>query len=111
MPLHDPRVDAYIERAAAFARPILRELRARAHSACPGLTENIKWGMPAFEYKGPWAGMAAFKAHCTFGFWKHELLIKDDSKSREAMGCFGRLTSLGDLPRKAEFRRIARHAV
>jgi hypothetical protein len=67
--------------------------------------------MPSFEYKGPFAGMAAFKQHCTFGFWKHELLLKDNDRARQAMGSFGRITSLGDLPSQAAFRTLARRAV
>ncbi|MFM7283372.1 MAG: YdeI/OmpD-associated family protein, partial [Planctomycetia bacterium] len=79
--------------------------------SCPQLSETIKWGMPAFEYKGPLAGMAAFKQHCVFGFWKHELLLKDSARAKQAMGSFGRITSLDDLPTQAAFRTLARRAV
>jgi len=66
----DPRVDAYIARQADFAQPILAWLRARIHASCPEIEETIKWGRPAFYYKGrPLAGVAAFKAHAGFGFW------------------------------------------
>ena len=40
----DPRVDAYIERAAPFAQPILAHVRALVHQACPRVEESIKWG-------------------------------------------------------------------
>ncbi|MBM3852063.1 MAG: DUF1801 domain-containing protein [Verrucomicrobia bacterium] len=40
----DPRFDAYIGRSASFAQPVLRELRARVHRACPGAVETLKWG-------------------------------------------------------------------
>ena len=73
----DPRVDAYIEKAGDYARPILKKLRAVVHKGCPEVTETIKWGMPSFEYKGPFCGMAAFKKHCVFGFWKSALLFGD----------------------------------
>ena len=66
----DPRLDAYIARSAAFARPILRHLRQVVHEACPEVEETIKWSMPAFSYYGLLCGMAAFKAHATFGFQK-----------------------------------------
>jgi hypothetical protein len=33
--------------------------------------------MPSFEYKGLLCGFAAFKQHCTFGFWKQSLLETD----------------------------------
>lgn len=75
----DPRIDAYIARSAEFARPILSHLRELIHEGCPQVTETLKWSMPAFEYKGVLCGMAAFKQHCTFGFWKHALVFGDDA--------------------------------
>src|SRR4051812_18537522 len=66
----DPRVDAYIAKAAPFAQPIPKHLRKAVHAACPEVTEDIKWSMPSFIYNGKiLCGMAAFKAHATFGFW------------------------------------------
>src|SRR5215468_4967488 len=76
MPKKDARVDAYIAKAKPFAQPVLKHLRSVVHEACPEVTETIKWGHPSFDYKGPMAGMAAFKQHCTFGFWKHALVEK-----------------------------------
>ena len=35
MSKHDPRIDAYIEKSAEFARPILVRLREIVHEACP----------------------------------------------------------------------------
>jgi uncharacterized protein YdeI (YjbR/CyaY-like superfamily) len=95
----DPRVDAYIASSADFARPILEHLRALVHAACPDVEETIKWGFPHFMYKGMMCSMASFKAHCSFGFWKAELLMSDEAR-REAMGDFGRIASLKDLPSK-----------
>ena len=94
----DPRVDAYIEKAAPFAKPILRFLRTAVHNGCPDLEETIKWGMPHFDYKGPICGMAAFKEHCAFGFWKRALIFGNSNQEEEGMGQFGRITSLKDLP-------------
>jgi uncharacterized protein YdeI (YjbR/CyaY-like superfamily) len=55
--------------------------------------------MPHFDYAGgPLAGMAAFQAHCAFGFWKGSLIVPG---SKEAMGQFGRITKLSDLPSDA----------
>src|SRR5438105_15668880 len=97
----DRRVDAYIARAQPFARPILEHVRALVHAACPDAAETIKWGMPAFDYNGPLCGMAAFQAHCTFGFWKHKLIPGlADVRAEKAMGQFGRIASLRDLPAK-----------
>ena len=89
MVTRDKRVDAYIENAAEFAQPILTELRARVHNSCPEVVETLKWRMPSFEYKGILCGMAAFKKHAVFGFWKHNLVVADDSKANMAMGSFG----------------------
>ncbi|MEO5720136.1 MAG: YdeI/OmpD-associated family protein [Chthoniobacterales bacterium] len=95
----DPRLDAFISEAAPFARPILKHLRKIVHAGCPQVEETIKWGMPHFDYKGMMCGMAAFKAHCVFGFWKASLIFPDDPKKEEAaMGQFGCIKSLDDLP-------------
>ena len=98
MPKEDPRVDAYIAKAADFAQPILKHLRKVVHTACPDVQETLKWSMPHFDYKGMLCGMAAFKQHCTFGFWKGELIFGNRKEEEEAMGQFGRLTNLSDLP-------------
>jgi uncharacterized protein YdeI (YjbR/CyaY-like superfamily) len=94
----DPRVDQFISESNPFAKPILLHLRKQFHATCPEATETIKWGMPFFEYKGKiLCHMAAFKAHCAFGFW-HGKLLEIESKHATAMGQFGRITSLADLP-------------
>lgn len=95
----DTRIDSYIERQADFARPILERIRAAVHAACPEAEETIKWSMPHFMYKGQMlAGMAAFKAHATFGFWRAKEVLGETGAEREAMGQFGRLESVDDLP-------------
>ena len=67
----DPRVDAYIAKAAAFAQPLLVEMRKRVHQVCPAATETIKWNVPFYELNGKLvASMAAFKAHTKFGVWQ-----------------------------------------
>jgi uncharacterized protein YdeI (YjbR/CyaY-like superfamily) len=99
MATKDPRIDAYIAKSAAFAQPILNHLRKVVHAGCPKVEETMKWSMPHFDYKGMMCGMAAFKEHCAFGFWK-ETLIFDADKTAEktAMGSFGCIRSLRDLP-------------
>jgi uncharacterized protein YdeI (YjbR/CyaY-like superfamily) len=98
----DKRVDAYIANSAEFAQPILEHLRQLVHRACPEVEETIKWRFPCFMYKGMLGSMASFKQHCTFGFWKHALIINQNpaakAKAEEAMGHMGRITSLSDLP-------------
>ncbi|MFL6375406.1 MAG: YdeI/OmpD-associated family protein [Pyrinomonadaceae bacterium] len=111
MPTTDPRVDTYIEKAADFARPILIHMRGLVHETCPEVKETIKWGLPTFEYKGILAGMAAFKAHATFGFWKHSLLGLGSRKDLGAMGSFGKMTSITDLPDDATIKRLLKEAV
>ena len=108
MPTKDPRVDAYISRAQPFARPILKHLRKLVHNGCPRCEESIKWQMPFFNYKGPVCFMAAFKQHATFGFWKGKLLFGKEHKG--AMGHFGRLTSIKDLPNEKKLAGYVRKA-
>ena len=97
----DRRVDAYITKSADFARPILQHLREVVHAACPDVEETLKWSSPAFMYKGMLCGMAAFKEHATFGFWKGSLVIPPgENRNADAMGQFGRITREKDLPPK-----------
>ena len=98
MPKKNPQIDAYIERAASFAQPILSHIRKLAHTACPQVVETLKWSFPHFDHKGTLCSMAAFKKHCALGFWKSELIFSQTAATTEAMGHFGRLTSLADLP-------------
>lgn len=94
---HDPRVDAYIAKSADFARPILEQLRASVHATCPEVEETIKWGMPFFSYNAaPMCMMAAFKQHCSFGFWLSKEVT--GGSDEDGMGQFGKLASLQDLP-------------
>ena len=98
MGTRDKRVDAYIAKSAEFAQPILRELREIVHEGCPEVEEAIKWRFPAFMYKGILCGMAAFKQHCALGFWKGSLIVPGKENNVNAMGQFGRVTSMKDLP-------------
>ncbi|KAI1695720.1 hypothetical protein Ddc_21059 [Ditylenchus destructor] len=103
MASHDPRIDAYIERAAPFAQDLLRHWRATVHAHCPDVVETIKWGFPNFVYRNKiLSGMAAFKAHCSIGFWHGEAALGEGKGKDGAMGDYGRLTSLKDLPPKSE---------
>ncbi|MBV8685071.1 MAG: YdeI/OmpD-associated family protein [Alphaproteobacteria bacterium] len=111
MPKPDPRIDAYIARQAEFARPILDHLRRVVHAAVPEVEETIKWSMPHFTYRGRlFAGMAAFKAHATFGLWQAGTVLGETGAERDAMGQFGRITSLDHLPPEAELVAILRRA-
>ncbi len=100
----EKRVDAYIAQSADFAQAILKHFRTLVHNTCPKLEEKIKWGFPHFDYKGgPMCSMAAFTSHCAIGFWKAELMrngttLVANAKSESAMGHFGKVKSLQDLP-------------
>ena len=110
MTSHDPRIDAHIEAAAPFARPILEELRGRVHRACPEVEESTRWGMPAFLHHGLLLTMASFKAHCACTFHKHALLF-DSPAGEGGMGSFGRIEKIGDLPGRREFTRLLKEAM
>ena len=106
----DPRVDAYVARAAPFARPILEHIRARVHAAVPDVVETLKWSAPSFTRDGKiLLMMAAFKKHAALNFWRGQEL-RGGEASGEAMGQFGKLTSLADLPGDDEFDRLIRQA-
>ncbi len=105
MATKDKRIDAYIEKAQPFAKPILKHLRQLVHEGNPEVIETIKWSFASFDYEGPFCSMAAFKQHVAFGFWKYKL-IKDpqnylaarSNEGGDAMGNLGRITRLKDLP-------------
>ena len=106
----DPRIDAYIDRQADFARPILAYVRDTVHAAGE-VEETVKWSMPAFLYKGrPLANMVAFKAHAVMGFWQGQQ-IRDGEARNGAMGEFGRLTSVADLPDRDSLIDLVRKAM
>jgi uncharacterized protein YdeI (YjbR/CyaY-like superfamily) len=106
----DLRIDAYIAKAAPFAQPILRHVRRLVHQGCPEVQETMKWSMPYFDYHGIMLGMAAFKEHCSIGFWKGELILGKRAGSDGGMGHFGKITSLEDLPSDKRFIEYVRKA-
>ena len=114
MEQYDSRVDAFIEKAADFAKPILEYIREIVHETSPLLMETVKWGFPFFDYKGPVCQMAAFKEHCSFGFWKATLLNDPDnalSIGDGSAGSFGRITKIEDLPSKEILQDFIRQAI
>jgi uncharacterized protein YdeI (YjbR/CyaY-like superfamily) len=111
MARRDPRVDEQIRTAAPFARPILQRLRQAVHAGCPQVVETLKWSRPGFEHHGLLCGMAAFKAHCAFGFWKHALLVeRGGSKAGAELDALGRITDVAELPPKATLVRYVKLA-
>jgi uncharacterized protein YdeI (YjbR/CyaY-like superfamily) len=91
-------IDRYIAKAGGFAQPILTRLRAIVHAACPKAEEAMKWRAPHFTYNGLLCSMAAFQAHCVFGFWKSALIAKTSKDASAAIEACKRLTSPDDLP-------------
>jgi len=111
----DRRIDSYIRESEAFARPILTHLRALVHAACPEVEETMKWGFPHFQYEGMLCSMASFKRHCSFGFWRAaqmkdaEALLGEGAQG--AMGNFGKLSQMSDLPKDVTIKARIREAM
>jgi uncharacterized protein YdeI (YjbR/CyaY-like superfamily) len=99
----DPRIDAYIVKAAPFAKPIITHVRDVVHEACPEIVETLKWGHPSFDHHGIVCGVAAFKAHCVLSFWKAALL--GDAKLLQRQ-----VKSVDDLPGRRDFVRLVTQA-
>lgn len=115
MGTRDPRIDAYIAKQRDFAKPILIHIRDIVHAACPDVQETLKWSSPHFDYRGGMmCAMAAFKEHAIFGFWKGALIdgvSPNRNNGGEAMGNFGRLTSVKDLPSRREMMSLVKQAM
>jgi len=112
MAARDRRIDAYIAKSQPFARPILLHLREVVHAACPAAEETMKWSFPHFDYGGElMCSMAAFKAHCSFGFWKGPQLLGASGATTGAMGDFGKITAIADLPSKARLTALIKQAM
>lgn len=80
------------------------------HDNIPGAVETLKWSAPAFTLDGKiLLVMAAFKAHAAVNFWRGKE-IGDGSPKPGAMGQFGKLTSIADLPDDAALAAILRAA-
>jgi len=108
-------VDTYISKSQNFAKPILKHIRKLIHKGCPDVEEKMKWSFPTFNYKGSiLCNMAAFKQHATFGFWKASLLRSNGVMPQadgSAMGQFGKITKLSDLPADRTILKIVKEAV
>ena len=109
----NPQVNAYINKAQDFAKPVLNHLRSVIHETCPDVEEKMKWSFPHFDYKNQMmSSMAGFKEHCTFGFWKASLIKDLKGKSeKNAMGQFGRITKVSDLPSKKVLTQLIKQAM
>ena len=106
----DPRIDDYVAKAAPFAQPILTHIRERVHAVLPGVEETLKWSMPSYTIDGKIVLItAAFKAHMALNFWRGQEL-RGESANADAMGQFGKVASVSDLPPDGELDRLIREA-
>jgi uncharacterized protein YdeI (YjbR/CyaY-like superfamily) len=99
----NPKVDDYMANAADFAKPVMAHLRKLLHKTCPGVIEEMKWGIPHFDYKGEMMCIfAAYKSHCAFTFWKESLMSDPKLKANPTVKAInrymGKITALSDLP-------------
>ncbi|MBY2968134.1 hypothetical protein HF251_36800 [Rhizobium leguminosarum] len=106
-PNYNPIVDAYAGQVADFAKPIVAHLRDLIHATCPEVAEEVKWGIPHFNYSGEVMCIyAAYNKHCSFSFWKDSLMadarLRRNAELPAAKRFMGKLTSLSDLPADAE---------
>ena len=107
----DPRIDTYIANARPDARPLLKEIRAAVHAACPDVSETVKWRTPTFEHKGIMLGMAVFKSYTTMGFWKSKLMRQRLSAGdQKALDQAGQVKNGDALPPRAALVRLVKVA-
>ncbi|UDF02849.1 YdeI family protein [Asticcacaulis sp. AND118] len=113
---HNPRIDDYLAKAPAFAQPIADHLRSLLHSTCPEVIEDIKWGLPHFNYRGEMMCVfAAATKHCSFTFLKQEIMNDPRLQANPALPAakrfLGKITSIADLPPDAELIAYIREAM
>lgn len=114
--MKNKEVSSYIDNSTEFSKPVLKHLRKIILETCPEAEEKIKWSFPHFDYKGEMmCSMAAFKQHCAFGFWKASLM-KDSQilfaeYGKTAMGHFGQIRSIKDLPSDKILKASIREAM
>ncbi|MFM1947563.1 MAG: hypothetical protein RL207_1846 [Bacteroidota bacterium] len=114
--IQDSRVDAFIEKSADFARPILQEMRSIIQEAHPELEETWKWSFPNYTFNGKIiCSFSAFKNHCSFGFWlgaqmsdPHHIL---EQVGKTAMGSLGKITTVSQLPERELLITYILHAI
>lgn len=88
----------------------MTHLRATIRKAVPDAEETIKWGAPAYVASGQILLIfASFKAHVAVNFWRGKELMGDEA-ARDAMGQFGRITALDDLPPAKDFAALVKAA-
>jgi uncharacterized protein YdeI (YjbR/CyaY-like superfamily) len=85
-------------------------VRERVHAVLPEAEESTKWSMPAYTLAGKIVLItAAFKAHAALNFWRGQEL-RGDQANADAMGQFGKIRSIDELPSDSELDRLIRQA-
>jgi uncharacterized protein YdeI (YjbR/CyaY-like superfamily) len=110
------KVDEYIAKSEAFAKPVLAHWRELIHDTCPDVEEAIKWGFPHFDYKGDFmCVIAAYKNHCSLSFLKAELMsdprLKESKTLKPIQRFLGKVTNLDELPPDGEFIDLLKEAM
>jgi uncharacterized protein YdeI (YjbR/CyaY-like superfamily) len=76
----------------------------------PQAEETLKWSMPAYTLGGKIVLItAAFKAHMALNFWRGQEL-RGQSANADAMGQFGKIRSIEEIPPDAELDRLIHEA-
>jgi len=109
-------IDAYIQTAPKFSQEILLHFRKLVHQTIPDIEEQIKWKFPHFIYKKEViCSMAAFSKHCAFSFPKAALMkdktLLEKAKTDEAMGHFGKIKTLQDLPSDSKIKAYIKDSI
>lgn len=110
----NPKIDAYINKSPAYAKPILKRLRTIIHKTCPKVVEDIKWGAPFYLYQDRvLCATPAFKAHAALIFWKSALIKKEKGKKAKAdLKHMRRISNASDLLSQSEltsYIKLAMH--
>ena len=62
-------IDAYVQRKNAKFKPLVDGLRRLVKKTVPASREAVNpWGIPAFDFHGPFCFLMVGKHHVTFGF-------------------------------------------
>lgn len=96
-------IENYIANSPEFARPIFIHLVQLILKACPEATTSIKWGFPHYSYKGKiLCSFAAFSKYCAFSIPTAKMMqdqsLQKMAEAEIAMGHFGKITTIDDLP-------------
>jgi hypothetical protein len=64
------KIDTYISELSDWRGHALTSLRTAINESDPRLSEDWKWNVPVWTYKGNVVGLSAFKEHVKVNFFK-----------------------------------------